>query len=662
MPIFEVEVNGQAYEVDAPDEATALAAVQQPAQQAAAPAQPPTMDQAYQSQTRAAEAQGQVGPELLSRAAMRLPEGAGQLVLRGAAAVTDKAKPYYERYNEVVTQNRAASEAKAPGVNAAADVLSSAIPAGGAAGAVGRGVGYLRSLARASSVGAVFGSTMFAKDDQERLLNTSVNAAFPLATQALVGPVGATRNFVVRSLEAADSSPRVQAVRAAASEFFRGSQAVPEPLPYTIGQQTGSPILQKLEARAAGKVAQAYLARQSDQAAARFDEIARQAEQRAQMPATSPEIVSRTNRTVDVLDMQLRREKNRAFVEGMNEVAALPGASERFRLTNLEQEFNSIMQEADNPFNIKGNQLPPAFRRVQDAIRGRSNDGVQVLELQRLMAGLGQDRPRGQAILSEADRQLEAYRSRLFTALNQDVDSLGAPSQALERLQQVRQRYAQQSEALRRLEDSNINRLFGSQEAFANPAATLQRFYGLAPEDQRFAVDILERRAPDVLRAMQAHRLTSALDAATEAGPAQQARLNISKFTSDLFGGRDGLKGSQLWNGRTRQQVLQGAAHLSMIQNSVPRSAAAPAWPEEISINLVSRSAAFMARLATRIAYGTQGEKLFFTPAGLQALQTIAETGSKPTQATSQAVAYMLSLLEAEQAGQKEQQNGNAQP
>jgi len=108
---------------------SALAAESAP-QQAAAPAQPPTMDQAYQSQTCAAEAQGQVGPTLLGRTAMSIPEGAGQLVLRGPAAFSDSAKAYYDRYNEIVAQNRAAADAKAQGVSQAGDILAGAIPAG----------------------------------------------------------------------------------------------------------------------------------------------------------------------------------------------------------------------------------------------------------------------------------------------------------------------------------------------------------------------------------------------------------------------------------------------------------------------------------------------------------------------------------------------------
>jgi len=662
---------------------SALAAESAP-QQAAAPAQPPTMDQAYQSQTRAAEAQGQVGPTLLGRTAMSIPEGAGQLVLRGPAAFSDSAKAYYDRYNEIVAQNRAAADAKAQGVSQAGDILAGAIPAGGAASTVGKGVGYFRSLFRASSAGALFGASQYAKNDEDRLMNTSLNAALPLATQVVAGAWGGFRNFIVRSVENAKGA-RTRAVLESAKQFFTGSKAVPDPVGYTPGQETGSPLLQKYEARAAGKLAQEAMATQADQAAARFDEMAQQATRAGDIPATSPAIVEKTHRTVDVLDMAMRTERRKAFVSGMNEVASLPGNNERFRLTNLQQEFEAIRNDAGNEFNIKGDDLPNSFHRVGQAVAGRGpqpaasskadealfealgiqmpksarEDGLSVMELQKLMAGLGQDRPRGAAILTEAERKLEAYRGRLFAALGQDLDTIGAPSQAMEKLQAVRQTYAKQSDALRRLENDSINRLFGGEESFANPGATLAAFYKLNPADQRYAIDILERRAPDVLRAMQSDRIATALDAAFRPGAAQDSRFDIKAFSDTLFGGRDGLKGSPLWQGKTKDDLLKGAAHLSIIMNHQPHMGAPPLWAEEMTINLVSRSPEFITRAVTRMAYGMNAEKLFFTSAGQQALKTLANTGERSVQGKAQALAWIMSNIDNEEAGM---QNGNAQP
>jgi hypothetical protein len=603
------------------------------------------------------------------RSPLTFVEGAGQLVTRGSAGVASGlekltgieglARPTQEwaqDYDNAVAGQRQGVSSVAIGTG---EALAGVVPVSAQrAVAAGRSLSYMWSLLRGGATGAVVGSTQVADKDTSKLEQAAWGAAFPMAAQSIAGFVPTVRNAVANIVQRATQGRTAQAVRDAA-QFFRGSQAVPDPAPYTIGQATGNPNLIRLENRARGPELTELNARQSDEAFARFDELAREAERAAGAPATGTGITRAVNATVDRLDQQMRNAKNRAWESGMARVrAAASGSSTRIPLNNLQDEYRRILTEDANPFNFNGSVLPrgvqEAFETLQNfrTTTGRAMD-PNIAGVQTILAGLGQDATRGAAILSAADRRLEMYRQRLFAAINQDLDAVGAlRDPAFIELQRTRQGYAVASQRLQRLEDDAINKLFGSEEAFASPSATLEKFYRLAPDDQRYAMDILSRRAPRVVDAMQSHRLSTALTAALEGGgPAQASRFNMDKFQRELFGGRDGLKDSPLWDAATRARLLEGAAHLRTIQNSfgtIP-SGGSQVWPEELAINLVSRTPAFMARLATRAAYGRYGDQVLGTPEGLAALRTVTNVSRANPQAAAQAASWLLNLVNREE-------------
>lgn len=587
----------------------------------------------------------------IARAPLNLAEGAGQLVTHAGNAVGLVSDADEKAYDDAVKQSRADFE-KAGGNVAFSELVSGAIPVGGQAKLLTSGTKYVYGLIKAAGLGSVLSASTFA-DDGDKKSQAVLGAALPALAQAVGGLAPTAANGIKNLLDKAQTGRTAQMLKDARG-FFSGSPAVDAPAPYTLGQSTGNARVASLENRARGPVLQELNATQLDEASARFEELATQAG-RMGAKAMTRESFTATKELTDAA----KRSKNAMWQKGMSEFNALAAGSKvGVRLDNLKAEYGAIAAEDANIFSLEGGVIGGEAKAAFDALSKMPPTAkLKLAVLPTIMKGLGTGSDYGKsAIMLGDDAKRAMYRGRLFSALEKDLDTAGAAGDpALTKLTDVRTRYRAASAKLERLEDSNLNALFGSKEALANPRAAVSKFLSLPPEDQEYTLRVLNQRAPAVVAGMQSQRISDALEAASENTAANQSVLNIDKFNANLFGGSDGIKGSRLFDPELKKRLLQGAAHLRVLQNNLPKGGSALVWPEEIAINLVSRSPEFVARTATRLVYGMHGDKLLGTPQGIASLKTLSNVKAAKPQAVAQAVAYLTDLANDEAASESPQ-------
>lgn len=725
MPVFELQApNGKTYDVEAEDINHAAAAFNSD-KSPAPPAGTEGLTPMQQWQVGMGEAAVKEHGNDVAKGVMRTPqtiaEGAGQLALGAAVGLGEAteavtgikglAKKDVEKYTEYTDAVRELRKNVSPTTLNTAEAIGSVIPVGEAATLAPKAGGLLSALwqitkagVKGGVVGATQAGTRFDESDKpaDKLTQLAWGAAFPAAVNTVVAVPAVTRNALAAWLQKGESSRNAD-IRGQAEEFFKGSKAVPDPAPYTPAQQTGNPRMAALEQRARGPQMQELNATQLDQTRTRFDELADTAEQASGVNAGARPIARDTYKTVDVLDSQMRRDRNTEFELGMDEVKSLGAKSgATVPLNNLRTAYQTILADDANPFNVKGGSVPTSFRKALDLLNSMKgtraadahvhntdfeafqfNPGSNtqyaptVENLAEIMKGLSQGVVRDSAILDPQQAQLERLRRQLWGALNKDIDAaaqgippgsvvpagtrvLGVQADpAFQKLQEVRTIYARRSQRLDRLQDDSINQIFGSKEVLANPRAALERFYGLPNEDQVYATKILGQRAPGVLQAMRADRIRQSLMAATtQAGPAAQSTFDSARFSQEMFSGANAAGNSRLFSADQRKILQAGAAHLQILMNHLPgKGGGSNVWPEEFAINMISQNPAFISRIVTRAAYGKYGDELLGTPEGLEALRTFTRVGGPKSVQTAVAASWVLSKINKE-----EQQSDASKP
>lgn len=617
---------------------------------------------------------------VVSRAPGAFAAGAGQLVTRLGNKLGLVSDEYRDNYEQVLKERRAALNESAGDQTAEmADLVSGFIPIGGTAmtaeRAGGKLLSYLWNLGKAGAAGGTVAGTSYTPEDTSKLGQVAVGMAFPFATQAVAGAGPAARNIIASAIKSVDqaAAPRIRAALADAQRFWQGSQVQPEP--YTLAQTSGNPVIQRLELQARGPQMAELQARQLDQTALRFQELANAAD--AGLKAPAAELAGGAHRMVYSLSREMKSIANQGYERGMNQVIGLSaGSTQRIPTPNLQAAYKAILAERNNVFSLAGEDIPDvqkAFSALQKLDKSgpdfaggewamaRPVAGADVPTIAEMLKGLNAGVSRGQTVLSSQQAQVNRVSHQLREALDKDLDAAIAarqgvpgpegqrPTDALAKLQQVRQEYAVRRQAIERLENDSITKLFGDAEVLANPRQALQAFYNLQPEDMAYAVRTLQDRAPGVLAGMRSDRLRSILAASNKTGPAGESTFDADQFRQLMYNGQDGVVNVNLWDDATRARLIEGSRHLAVIQNSLTGLGGTPVAPSDVAINLVSMNPAFMTRLVTRVAYGSFGDELLGTEAGLRALRSFSQVQNSSKQAQAQAAAWLLSQLEAEQ-------------
>jgi hypothetical protein len=665
MPIFEIEKDGQLFEVDAPDMQTAAAAFSDaPAQGPRMPARgDPRMAQA------AMEGNAQIATAVkagVPRAPRSFMEGAEAFVTdvahgilgpnptEKAAGMPDPIGQFRDERRGIIDARRAEAEAKAPGSVLVSDIAAGAVPIGGGAKLATQAKTLMGAATKAATGGAVAANLGY-QAPEDRPTSTVIGAAFPGVVRAIKSAPGAFMNFLQRQV-ARRADPQTQALRTQAAQAFVNPETG-QPLggadDYTVAQAAGDPRLSRLAGQSADTRARDTVRDQLDQRVANIRTVANSLGGQSRI-LTNEDAAKAFYKVVDDHDFAARKARGDLYKTDMAKLTASPeGKAVRVPLAPVLTELEAIQREFGNPIALAKDTATGA--RVAEAIenleKAKSMGAVyaRITGLEELTKGINAGRVFGQAVLDPKEATLQVIRNRLNKALQSSVESIPGNDKGATELKRIQREYAVRSDEIRRIEDDTVTQLFGDKGVLADPEAAFDKLIKANPEAQALGARILAHRDPAVLAHIRKRFLDNVLDSATSgAKSGMQSTLNPQALYEGLTG--DKIMKSPLFNSQEKKWIAGTAADLRIILNSFPdvTKPGTDLPPADLAINIVARSPEFLTRYLTRVATGLGLEDLMFTPQGRQAVNTVRTFRTASGAAKEQAAAYLIGLVARE--------------
>lgn len=538
---------------------------------------------------------------------------------------------------------------------------------------------------------ALFGGSNF-KDDAlgltDKLGDMTVGALFPLAAHtggALVdaglslGTLGAKagnglvaqglKNNLVRSILGRSDPDSVRA-QSQANDFFQSVGVTPEnKTPMTLGQVTGDPRVISFENRFTDVRTRDYNKTQNNDLLNAASALRDQLNAKAGGNGVAG-VGAGTFNAIDDTDNAIRLQRQTDWEAGRVNVSAVAKAARQanngqpisFPIKNTVDTLNQITKDLDNPAAMADPSIRARLNNLQTVLLDAQSKGGKLTPegLMGMLQGLNAGKAYGGAAAAGApggaDAALEAIRSKVMDAVYQDAAAGGNAAQPVAAaIADMRQRYAFQSDALRKLQDDTMTRLFGDKSVMANPAAATDAFLKLDPAAQRYGIRILQERAPQVLYGMQSRAIETAINAALDSPKAAMAgQFDPKAFSDALYG--NGFVRSGILTSDTLKQVEDAKGYLTGIlnnKNAIVRPGT-QVWPEDVAINVISRSPEFMARAVTRVMTGLNAEKLFVTPEGIHAMRVVSDLRNVPKESAVAAATYLGALMQDDSARQQQ--------
>ena len=466
-----------------------------------------------------------------------------------------------------------------------------------------------------------------------------------------------------------------ESVRAAdqAGEFFKSVGVTPtNEAPLSLGQISGDPRLISYENRFTDVRTRDYAKTQNNDLLQGVQALRDQLNQKA--GGTGPNGVGAgVYNAINEADGNLRILRNTDWEAGRKNVAdvaaaaraANGGAPITFPITNTLGTINAVVKDLDNPAAMADPSIKARLQNLQSLLQDAQTKGGKFTPqgLMGMLEGLNAGKTYGGAAAGGApggaDAALEAIRSKVMDAIYADAAAGGQQAQPVAAaIADMRQRYAFQSDALRKLQDDTMNKLFGDKETLANSAAAVDKFLALDPSAQRYGVQLLRERAPQVLYGMQSRMIENAINAAMDAAkPAMSGQFDPIAFSNSLYG--NGAVRSGVMTSDTLKQIESAKGYITGIlnnKNSITRPGT-QVWPEDIAINIISQSPEFMARAVTRVMTGLNAEKLFVTPEGINAMRIVSNLRNVPKESAVAAATYLGTLMQDSSAREQAAQN-----
>lgn len=448
---------------------------------------------------------------------------------------------------------------------------------------------------------------------------------------------------------------------AQATDFFNSVGVTPaNDVPLSLGQKTGDPRIISYENRFTDVQTRDFSKTQNNDLLNAAQALRDQLNTAAGGSGVAG-VGAGTYNAINKVDGAIRLQRASDWENGtanVNNVAeatrAATGAPVTFPITNTVNTVNSVVKDLNNPAAMADPAIKSRLNSLAVLLNDAQSKGGKFTPqgLMGILQGLNAGKVYGAGAAAGApggaDAALEAIRSKVMDAVYTDAAAAGQTAQPVATaIADMRARYAQQSEALRRLQNDTMTKLFGNADVMSDPGAATDAFLKLDPSAQNYGVQILRERAPQVLYGMQSRMIENAINAATDPTKAAMAgQFDVKAFSDALYG--TGAVRSGVLTSDTLKQVEDAKGYISSIMNN-KNSIVRPGtqiWPEDIAINLISRSPEFMARAVTRVMTGLNAEKLFVTPEGINALKTVSDLRNAPKEAATAATLYLGGLME----------------
>ncbi len=626
MPqIYEVEHNGQLYEVEADSPEQAASAFD------AAPAAPA---QAPQQQPQQPAPGGGANPyPQFGQLSVNDAKSYGSGLVEGLRRVVGGGKQLYGAVSDYFTRldkaNRGlkdkytaqemlrAATAEAESEEAGHDPVLRGIAAGGSQLgtlavapelALPRATTVIGALAKNFFAGAAGGALTFEPDEDLQAEGMQGSKTGDAVAGGVVGAgLGllpslppAIKNVVGRGLARIANEGRT------AARVARASGALPN-TQFSLAQRTGVPELIYLEHRAYDLDQVNFFADQTDQFIADAAQALGQPLKAGQTLTADATLLKR------VLDDDIkafRRHASNVYQYGVSKAAATAAPDTTIPIDNFRNQIRSVLDDAKSYARVR--EKPPikeSYVQHLESLLAPDKKAMTVKDLSLTLKELT-------ALQSSDDPIAKALGTRLRNqGLEADLDALQTVPQtdkAIDTLLQTRAEYKRIVNAADSMGEAAVYKFL---DGATEPREMVERFASYSPSKQESIREFMAQHSPNMLRSLKQGVIS---DAVTKAGTIREAadsQQSLDQLQSALFDG-DVMRTSGLWNARELQRIEGIKDGLRVIKNARPNlgTPGTPVAPEDVAINLISRSGPFMARFITRALTSARASDFFVDP------------------------------------------------
>jgi len=627
--VYEVEFNGQTYEVEAnsPEEAAAVFA---PEQQPAAPAQQPAPQQpasyaqqamqrgptGFGSMTAVNPASAEPAAEAARSYGSGMVEGVHRLMAGGKqlyGAVSDfftrehvagRGKKDLYTAQELLREAVASAEAEEagrfmPGREAAAQLTSAGTLALAPEAALPRATTVIGALAKNFLSGGLGGAFTF--DPEGSKLDDTLGGG---AANAVLGVVPslppAIKNVVGRGLARINNEGRT------AARVARAQSALPN-TPFSLAQRTGVPELIYLEHRAYDLDQVNFFADQTDQFIADAANALRQPLRPGQTLGGDAAILKEA---MDDHIGSIRQNASRTFEYGVSRAAATAGPDVTIPIDNFRNEIRSVLDEAKSYARVR--DKPPIKESYIAHLESLLQPDKKAMSIKDLSLTLKELT----ALQKSDDPIAKALGTRLRNqGLEADLDGLQNMQQqdeAIKTLLDTRAEYRRAMQAANALSEAATYKML---DGATEPREMIERFASYSPSKQENIRDFMAQHSPALLRSLKQGVIDDAVSRSGVIREAADSQRSLDELQKALFDG-DVMRTSGLWSPRELERIEGIKDGLRVIKNARPNvgSSGTPIAPEDVAINLISRSGPFMARFITRALTSARASDFFIDP------------------------------------------------
>lgn len=654
MPqIYEVEHEGQVYEVEAESPEQAASAFAPAATQQGSPSSPNPQF-------------GQMTPTDLRSYGSGLVEGLQQVVAGGKqlyGAVSDyftgldkAGRGARDKYTaqEMLRAATADAEAREAGLdpdlrNTAAVASQAGTLAIAPEAALPRATTVIGALGKNFLSGGLGAAFTFEPDtdlEQEGIQGSKKDdILWGGATSAVIGlPFSvkpAVMNEIGRSLARVNREGRTAARVAAMQQVLPNTKV-------SLAQRTGVPELNYLEHRAYNLDQVNFFADQTDQFIADAANALKQPLRPGQTLAADAAVMKEA---MDDHIKSIKQVASQSYNYGISKAATLAGPDTTVPIQNFRNTIREVIDEAKSYARVR--ETPPikeSYIAHLESLLAPDKPAMTVPELSRTLKELT-------ALQSSDDPIAKALGTKLRNqGLEADLDALQVvpkTDQAITTLLDTRAEYRRAMNAAKALSDATVYKLLGDSTEPATMVANLRSY---SPGKQEAVRDFLMKHNPSMLHSLRQEVVDDAVRQSGTIRAGADSQLDLDKFERALFDG-DRFQTSGLWTPKEMKRVDAIAQGLRVIKNTRPNvgSAGTPIAPEDLAINLVSRSEPFMARLVARAFTGIKAAEMFTDP-NIYKIMTQLNRSTTGSASNLAARAMLMSYLQENYPAEEPQQ------
>lgn len=636
MPqVYEVEFEGKTYEVeaDSPEQAASAFAPME-GQQQPAPDNTAALDQVVNDVGRVpgfgnmnagplGPAKTQADREAVGEAAKQVPLSFGSGLVEGLQRLAGGGKQLYGAVSDYFTRldkadrglkskytaqemlRAAVSEAEATEagrIPEAREMAAQATQLGTLAvapeAALPRATTVIGALAKNMTAGAAGGALTF-EPEGSKLDDTLGGAAVAGAIGIVPSLAPAVKNLVGRGLARVNQDGRTAARVASMQRTLPNTRV-------SLAQRTGVPELNYLEHRAYDLDQINFFADQTDNFIADASNALAQPLRPGQTLTADAAVMKEA---MNDHIKGIRSNASSTYQYGVSKAATQAGPDMTIPIENFRRTILEVLDEAKSYGRVR--DTPPIKKEYVDHLESLlDKKAMSIPELSRTLKELT-------AIQGSDDRIAKALGTKLRNqGLEADLDAAGnlpiSQEPAIQTLLQTRAEYRRSMQAAQALSDATVYKLL---DGASEPTAMVRTLESYSPSKQASVREFLEQHNPTMLNSLRQEIINDAVGQSGTIRAGADAQQDLEKFERALFDG-DRFKTSGLWGPRAMQRVDAIAEGLRVIKNTRPNvgSAGTPVAPEDVAINLISRSGPFMARFITRALTSARGSQFFIDP------------------------------------------------